>query len=372
MRMLLDCYNIHKGEICVLNFTVGPVQMSEKICSLGSEQIPYFRTPEFSKVMFENERLIKKFVGAKDNDRVVFLTGSGTASMEATIINTIDENDKVLVVNGGSFGQRFVEICSLHKKNFTEIKLNVGKNLTNDILENFRGKGYTAFVVNIHETSTGVYYDLELIKKFCSENNMFLIVDAISSFMADEIDFDGIDVLIIGSQKALACPPGISIIVMSINAIGRIDKIKCNCMYLDLKKALKDAERGQTPFTPAVGILLQINYRLNEVENNGGVKAEITRIKSIANDFRQKIVDLPFDIISDSMSNAVTPLAPRNSSAYRIFNILKDEYNIWVCPNGGELTDKLFRVGHIGELTVDDNDTLIFALKDIQKRGLLD
>ena len=355
----------------MINFTVGPVQMDKAICDIGSCQIPYFRTPEFSKVMFENERLIKKFVKAREDDRVVFLTGSGTASMEASIINTIYEDDKILIVNGGSFGQRFVEICDLNKRQYTEIKLNNGQALTADKIEKYRDKGYTALLVNIHETSTGVFYNLELIKKFCKENGMFLIVDAISSFMADEIDFNDIDILIIGSQKALACPPGISMIVMSRNALERVNKINCNCMYLNLNRALKDGERGQTPFTPAVGILLQINYRLREIDINGGVEAEIKRIHTLANDFRQKIVGLPFDILSESLSNAVTPLSPRRTSAYKIFNILKDEYNIWVCPNGGDLAEKLLRVGHIGALTIEDNDMLIFALKDMQKRGLL-
>ena len=142
-------------------------------------------------------------------------------------------------------------------------------------------------------------------------------------------------------------------------------------MYLDLKDALKNGERGQTPFTPAVGILLQIHARLKEIESMGGAEYEIKRIHTLAEDFRRKIADFPFEIFSDSLSNAVTPLHPFNVSAYDIFITLKDEYGIWICPNGGNLKDKLFRVGHIGELTIDDNDKLIAALKDMQTRGLL-
>ena len=95
----------------MLNFTVGPVQSSKEICALGAEQIPYFRTAEFSKVMLENERFMLQFSHAPTNSRAVFLTGSGTASMEAAVLNTLTSTDKVLIVNGGSFGQRFVEIC---------------------------------------------------------------------------------------------------------------------------------------------------------------------------------------------------------------------------------------------------------------------
>lgn len=91
----------------------------------------------------------------------------------------------------------------------------------------------------------------------------------------------------------------------------------------------------------------------------------------MANEFRRLIVDLPVDIYSESLSNAVTPLATRNCSANDVFEILKDEYKIWVCPNGGQLKDKVFRVGHLGNLTSDDNQKLVGALFDLKNRGIL-
>ena len=357
----------------MLNFTVGPVMSCEEVRTIGAEQVPYFRTPEFSKIMFENENLMKKFAKADENARVVFLTGSGTAAMEAAVINVFDTKDKVLIVNGGSFGQRFVKICQIHQIPYTEIKLEIGKKLTQEMLDQYDGKDYTGFLVNIHETSTGVHYDPVMISEFCKQNNMFLLVDAISSFLADEFDMEklGVDLMLTGSQKALACPPGISVIVLSEHAVQRVYEKTPQCLYLDLKEALKNGERGQTPFTPAVGILRQIHARLLEIEKAGGVEAETAKIASLAADFREKIKDMPFEIPSESMSNAVTPLHPLNVSAYKIFETLKDEYHIWVCPNGGDLAEKIFRVGHIGALTTDDNTSLVEALKDMQNRGLL-
>ncbi len=357
----------------MINFTVGPVQSSDRVREIGAQQVPYFRTSEFSEVMLENERLIKKFANAKEDAKVVFITGSGTASMEAVVMNTLTSKDKAIVINGGSFGHRFVQLCEVHEIPHTEIKLEMGKQLTKEMLEEYSGKGYTALLVNVHETSTGVHYDIDMISEFCKKNNIFLIVDAISSFLADEFDMDklGVDVMITGSQKALACPPGISIIVLSPNAVDRVENNNPKTMYFDLKDALNNAKRGQTPFTPAVGILLQINARLKEIEAAGGQKSEQTNIAGIAEDFRAKIKDLPFEIVSESMSNAVTPLHPTTASANDIFLTLKDEYGIWVCPNGGDMKDKVFRVGHIGALTTEDNDKLIEALKDMQKRGLI-
>ena len=245
--------------------------------------------------------------------------------------------------------------------------------MTSEMLMPYENKGYTAFLVNVHETSTGVHYDMELISAFCQRNGLFLIVDAISSFLADPLNMAElqIDVMIAGSQKALACPPGISIIVLSERAIERVHRIDSRCMYFNLKDALNNGARGQTPFTPAVGILLQIHARLKQIEQAGGVEQEIKAVAHIADDFREKIKALPFEIVSESLSNAVTPLHPIHGSAYRFFEVLKDEYGIWVCPNGGELKDHVFRVGHIGALSTEDNDALITALTAIERHGFV-
>lgn len=346
---------------------------SDAVRAIGEEQVPYFRTAEFSETMKENEKLVKKFAKAPEGARVVFITGSGTASMEATVMNVFTPADRVLVVNGGSFGHRFVQLCEIHDIPHTEIKLDMGCALTAEHLAPYEDKGYTGFLVNLDETSTGVLYDIQLISDFCHRNGIFLVVDSISSFLADPFDMAklGVDVMITGSQKALACPPGISLIVLAPNAVERVCSREVKSMYFNLKDALKNGERGQTPFTPAVGILRQINARLREIEQAGGVESENKRMAELAADFRSKIADMPFSIVSQSLSNAVTPLHPHNASAYDIFLRLKDEYGIWICPNGGDMADKVFRVGHLGAITTDDNTTLVEALKDMQRRGLL-
>jgi len=359
----------------MINFTVGPVQSSQDVRAIGAENVPYFRTAEFSETMLENERLIKKFAKASDDSRVVFMTCSGSGGMETAIMNCLTTKDKALVVNGGSFGHRFVELLQLHDIPYTEITLAPGKALRAEHLTPYEGQGYTTFLVNKHETSTGVHYDMELISQFCKRNNLFLVVDCISTFLADPFDMQalGADIMITGSQKALACPPGIAVMCLSPRALERSSQIKCKCQYLDLQSALKNMERGQTPWTPAVGILLQINARLKEIEANGGVEAEVARTANLANYFRNKLVELnlPFEIVSESLSNAVTPLHPTTASAYDIFLKIKDEYGMWICPNGGEMKDTIFRVGHIGCLTTADYDQLIDAFLDLRAKGII-
>lgn len=357
----------------MLNFTVGPVMCSDEVRAVGGEQVPYFRTPEFSNTMFENEQLMLKFAKAPEGSRVAFMTNSSTGSMEAVVMNCFDGSDKVLVIDGGSFGHRFVELCEIHDVPHTILHLNHGQKLTKERLYEYDEQGFTGLLVNVDETSTGVLYDAEMIGEFCRENGIFYVCDCVSAFLADPFDMAhcSADVMITGSQKVLACPPGVSIIVLAPRAVDRVTTRKVKSMYFNLAHVLKNMERGQTPFTPAVGILRQINSRLKEIEASGGADAEIARVAEQAKDFRNKIRDLPFEFVSESPANGVTPVHPVRADAYKIFEVLKDEYGIWICPNGGDMKNTIFRVGHIGHLSHDDNTTLINALKDMQRRGML-
>ncbi|KFX58797.1 alanine--glyoxylate aminotransferase family protein [Clostridium botulinum] len=354
-------------------FAVGPVEMDDEIRNMGAMRIPYFRTEEFSQLMLRTSQLMKKFVKTSGKSKTVFLTASGSGAMEAAIINTFNSNDKLLVVVGGSFGKRFNEICNIHKIPNTVILLKQGETLKYEMLQQYRGQGYTGFLINAHETSTGVYYDLPMVGEFCKEEEMIFVVDAISSFLADEFCMDewNVDMTIVSSQKALALPPGISIVVVNEKTSNRIVNNEVQSLYFNFKDYFGNMERGQTPFTPAVGILFQLRERLEYIEIVG-VENVIEHTACLAKDFREKVKELPFEIPSQRLSNAVTPLKPRNGvSANDIFLYLKNNHNIFICPNGGNLKYTLFRVGHIGNLTVEDNDMLINALNDMEKEGLI-
>ena len=288
-------------------------------------------------------------------------------------MNCFSEEAKVLVINGGSFGHRFVELCEIHEIPHVALELEHGKKLTKERLYEYDNQGFTGLLVNVDETSTAVLYDTIMIGEFCKKNKRLYVCDCVSSFLADPYNMAecGADVMITGSQKVLACHPGISVIVLAPAGLERVANSKVRTMYFNLNDALKNQERGQTPFTPAVGILLQINVRLKEIARNGGADAEIARVAAQAADFREKIKELPFEFVSESPANGVTSVHPTTAKAFDIFLTLKDEYGIWVCPTGGDMKDTIFRVGHIGSLTHDDNTTLINALKEMQKRGII-
>lgn len=258
----------------MINFTVGPVMSDPDIIDVANHSTPYFRTPEFSKLMLENEKFVLEFLKAPLGSRCIFLTASGTGAMESVVMNILNDSDKIVVINGGSFGHRFVELCELHERNFTEVKCEFGCQLKRNQLDGL--ENHTAMLINMHETSSGVLYDMQMVAEFCRENSILLLIDAISAFISDELDMTelGAAAVIVGSQKALACQPGVSLIALSPTSLKRIEGNKEICMYLSLKQALKDGERGQTPFTPAVTTLLQINKRLTKIKQGGGTTGE--------------------------------------------------------------------------------------------------
>ena len=357
----------------MLNFTVGPVMSNEKVLRIASNSAPYFRTAEFSEIMLQNEQMMLDNLNAPDGSRCVFLTTSGTGAMESVVMNVLNNKDKVLVINGGSFGKRFLELSQLHDLDTTEIKVEFGHQIRSEQLEYFKNKGYTALLVNMHETSSGNLYDMNLIASFCKCNGILLIVDAISSFIADEVDMTELTaaVVITGSQKALAVQAGVSIVALNREALERVKSNKEKCMYLSLKEALLNAERGQTPFTPAVTTLLQINERLFEINQDGGILNERKKIIARANEFRKFISEFQFEFVPENMSNAVTCLKTEKVKATDIIALMKDEYNIWLCPNGGEFKEQVFRIGHIGNITDCDMQRLKAAFIDLKKRNII-
>ncbi|PIC66104.1 aspartate aminotransferase [Sporosarcina sp. P21c] len=349
----------------MLNFTVGPVTLDKEVLKIGSKQMPYFRNEEFSAMTLESEELLKQSMNSPVDSKVVFLTASGTAAMEATVLNLFDQEDKLLVVNGGVFGSRFSEICQVHSLHYKEIKLNFFEDLTIGDLIPYDKKGFTGLLINIHETSTGVLYDINLVKEFCKKNHLLLVIDAISSYLADPFDMEGstANAVIISSQKALGLPPGMSYVVLDKKSQDRVREISFKSVYFNFNKYLSDGERGQTPYTPAVSNLLQLNKKLKYVDKQSVTKI-IKETRELAIHFRNEIIKLPFEIPTKSPSNALTAVSPlRSISPESVVQSLKMNSDIYVMPNGGELSCKIFRVGHLGAITIENNQYLLDEIK---------
>ena len=344
-------------------FTPGPVPIEAHILAKGAEQPPYNRTQDFSK--FTHEILQGLGDVFQTTGPVAVLTGSGTAAMEAAVLNFLDASDKVLIINGGTFGQRWCDLCRVHAISHVELKLNAGEDVDLDRLsQTLSREKFTALLINAHETSTGQLYDIEAIGRITREFDLLYIVDAISTICADPFLMDDwhVDVTILSSQKALALPPGLSFIAMSERARSRMTKITPKSLYFNLADYLDNQQRGQLPYTPAIGILMQLHQRLMDIRTVT-LSAVIDQHKQRACYFRQTIADLGFNILPARQSNAVTTLLCEKNDAFDIVCSLRDLYDIEAAPSGGDLKHKIFRISHMGAQNDADVDALISALK---------
>jgi aspartate aminotransferase-like enzyme len=227
---------------------------------------------------------------------------------------------------------------------------------------------YSTLIVNAHETSIGYLYDLNAMGVYAKKHDLLYIVDAISMLVTDPIDMSlqDIDVVIASSQKGLALPPGLTMVVLTPRALAKVQEVKS--LYFNFKDYLRNGQRGQTPYTPAVTIMLQLEARLAQIEREGGVKTSIAKAKENAIYFRKSIQSLPLEAYTPYMPNAMTTLTPTDGkSAMDIVNALEEGYKVMVCPNGGAEKDLIFRVSHMGDMDKAYTDILIDALYDYYK-----
>jgi len=346
-------------------FTPGPVMIEEHILTIGAQQPPYNRTDKFSQ--FTHEILEGLSYVFQTSGSVAILTASGTAAMEAAVLNFLETSDNVLIVNGGVFGQRWCDLCTIHKVPFTVLTLEVGQDVDlEQLTQCLTQEKFTAILINAHETSTGQLYDIAAISQVAQRFGLFMIVDAISTLCADPFLMDewGVDVTILSSQKALALPPGLSFVAMSTRAQARLKKATPKTLYLNLQDYLKNQERGQLPYTPAINLLLQLHQRLLDIKA-ATLPAIILQHKKRADRFRHDIKGYPLKILSSRHSNAMTALRCQEPHAVEIVKMLRDDYQIDVTPNGGHLRDHVFRVSHMGNPSDTDITELMTGLKAV-------
>lgn len=347
-------------------FTPGPTAISQHILDLAAHQLPYNRTESFSQLTFEILDGLK-YLFATRGDVVIF-AASGTGAMEASVFNFIHREDRVLIVNGGTFGQRWVDLCAYHDIPFTEINLTPGADVPIEVLEQKLSAGnYSTLLLNAHETSTGQLYDTRRIGELAHERGVLFIVDAISTLCADPFEMDDwhVDVCILSSQKGLALPPGLSFLALNDKAKERLGARRCGSLYFDIQDYLENQKRGQMPFTPVIGHFLMLHEQLKRIRS-AGVDSVIAGHRALARYFRDGVKDLPFDFVPDTPSNALTALRCEDCvDAFELTQKLASEYNCIVAPNGGPLKHEMFRVSHLGEQTTDDLEFLVDAIKSI-------
>lgn len=346
-------------------FTAGPTEIEEEILELGAVPQVYMRTAEFSerlKKIYKNLQYV-----FQTSNPVVMFASSGTGALNAAVSNFIAENDEVLVINGGSFGLRWRELCETAKAKITEVKVDFGKSVNPAEVAEFLNKKpmCKAVFATLDETSSGALTDVESIGKVVKKHtDALFVVDAVSGLLVEPFKMDewGVDVAVTASQKALAIPPGLSFMAVSEKAVAKAEAVSMRPYYFDILKYLTDWKRGQTPFTPAVGLIFQLERRLEKIRGEG-LEHYQNRYRDLTEKLRSGMHETGFALIAEHPANCISGYWTGKIDAWKLVSLMADKYKISLAPSGGDLKTKMFRIGNFGNVSAADIDDLLKKLK---------
>ncbi len=310
---------------------------------------------------------------------VLVITGSGTAAMEAGMINTLSRGDRVLCGDNGKFGERWVKVARAYGLDVEVIKAEWGQPLDTEAfrsaLEADTAKQIRAVILTHSETSTGVINDLQTICGHVKAHGTALtIADCVTSLGATDVPMDawGIDVVASGSQKGYMLPPGLSFVAMSDRAWEAYDRSDLPKFYLDLGPYRKTAAKNSNPFTPAVNLYFGLEAAL-EMMQSEGLEAIFTRHSRhrAAAQAGMKAIGMPLFAAEGHGSPAITAVAPQGIDAELLRKTVKERFDILLAGGQDHLKGKVFRIGHLGFVCDRDVLTAVSAIEaTLQSLGL--
>ena len=351
----------------------GPTNVPDSVMYAMLKPIINHRGADFHALYSEIETGIK-YVFQTQND-VFVLTSSGTGGVECAVTNLIDQGDKAIVPVFGVFSERLAEKIKRRKGVPIELALPWGiapkASEIKEIVEK-EPEAKAIFIV-YNETSTGVTVrELPQIGKIAKENNMLLVVDAVSILGGDHLPVDewNIDVCVTGSQKCLACPPGLALISVSQKAWEKIGKTENRPMYFDLLQIKESAAKKETPFTPALPIFYALNEALRLIREEG-LEKRIERHKRCAEAFYNAINALRMNAFpkeKESRSNTVIAVnVPENVNENSVREIMREKYKVLIAGGMGKLKGKIFRIGSMGTVSQTEVMTTVNAIGNALK-----
>lgn len=341
---------------------VFPGNIEDSILQIGGKPFPYMRTEQFSELVKDSERMLLSLINCPDG-RVIFYTASGTGAMDAVVTNYVSQFKKAFIIAGGSFGYRWKSLCEYYQCPNEVFEVPFARDIDYVKLEEAVASSRPdVFLCQHHETSTGQLYDMKQISAICKKYNVSLVVDAISSFLSDELDMSAldIDICITSSQKGLNIAPGLSFLFLSPRILQTDFAHKS--YYFDFAENLKNLERGQTPFSPATTLFMQLHARLRS-DMALGVNNIIASILAKALYFRELCRQNGWEMPVEVPSNCITGFFVRRNGDILFKELLKQD--IYIMPGG---TPDYFRVSHLGIQTEEDLDDLARRIKEIENR----
>ncbi len=345
-------------------FTPGPTPVPESVMLRMAQPIIHHRTPEFQGALRDvTEGLQYLFCTSQP---VLTLTASGTGAMESALVNTLSPGDELVFVNAGKFGERWGEIARAYGLVPHEITVEWGSAVTAErVLEALaEHPAAKALCLTHSETSTGVYTDVRAIAAAVRPSfDGLIIVDGITAVGAHEMRFDewDLDVVVTGSQKGLMIPPGLAFIALSERAWKATETSRLPKFYFDMRVARKSLLSEDTPWTPAVTLVLGVAEALRMIREEG-IENVWSRHQRLGSALRAGVAALGLEPFGKPPSNALTSVRlPEKGEEF--MKLIKKKYQVTMAAGQDHLKGKIFRVSHLGYYDEADMLSVLYAIE---------
>jgi aspartate aminotransferase-like enzyme len=337
----------------------GPTGLPPSVREAGARQMINHRGPEFAAMLARILAGMKPYFGTTSD--IAVLTTAGTGGLEAAVVNVLSPGDRVLGVSIGSFGDRFAKIARIYGADVTKIDVEWGQAADPAVLraELERFPDYKAVLLTHNETSTGVMNPIPELAAVVREvaPEALILVDTVSSLGAVPFEMDawGLDVVVTGSQKAWMSAPGLAMIAASERAWAAMETATMPRVYLDLRAHRDSHATGETPFTPAIAVVYQVDEGIR-LMNAEGAASIFARHEACAAATRAGLSALGFELFADPRhaSKTVTAAVVPNDLDWKAFNGEIKRRSVVLAGGQGKLAGKIFRVGHLGSVTLEE------------------
>jgi len=347
----------------------GPTNVSDRVMKAMTKPIIGHRGSEFHTL---HESILDnlRYVFQTKND-VFTLTSSGTGGVNCAVSNIVNPGDKVIIPVSGIFSQRMRDKIVRCGGKTVELPLEWGKAPTAEQIAQIvdKEKDAKAIAIVYNETSTGVTVrDLPKIGKIARENNLLLVVDAISVLGGDNLPMDewNVDICVAGSQKCLACPPGLAMVAVNDRALEVIEKTVARPYYFDIIKMRDFIAKIETPFTPAVPLFYALDEALKMIREEG-LEKRFKRHATCAKAFYNAVEALKLKTVSNEKVRSNTIIAVRMPSGVNnteLRKIMKEQHHVSVAGGQGKLKKLIIRIGCMGIISETETIRTIDALEN--------
>ncbi len=343
----------------------GPVSMTERVhAALACEDVCH-REPEFKALIGRIREKIPAIYGAPDYVPVL-IGGSGTAAVE-TMLSLVSKTDKALVVANGVYGERMAAMLKAQGKSFDVVETTWTSAMDVASVEKKLAANKYGHVLAVHhETTTGRLNDLGALGTLCKKNGVPLLVDAVSSFAGEAIDFEAwnIEALAATANKCIHGAPGVSFVLAKASAIARPSQ--ATSVYLDLQKHAADQAKGSTPFTLPTHVSFALDAALDELAESGGWKARHALYTKRSKLVRKALADLGVGLLlerEEEYGSTLTSFRLPTGKTYEALHARLKKDGFVIYAGQGKFDGAIFRIAVMGELTDRDLDRLVDSLR---------